>query len=163
MRLLLLILACSTTCPLLRAADLDITAAGDDNAIATQQLARFAEEIGFEVSKSKVSEEYFFLKEDDLKLQLSVKASEAGIDRIIAHVVFQGKPAYVDSPEMQKLMAKINAKYNTCSIYINSRGGIEFQFGLPFDNRISPKLFRLWCSHCIKSVTLILKEEKELR
>ena len=145
------------------AADLDISNAGDSNLEGTKQLFRFAEDIGCDVSRPKSDSDFFRLTQGTFKLLIDVKASSVGVDRAIAQVVFTGKKEYANSPEMDRLIAKLNRKYNTCSVSIDSDGDITFQFVLAFDNRISPKLFRLWCEHVSLCTKTIISQEPELR
>jgi len=145
------------------AAELDISSAGNSNMEGTKQLFRFAEDIGCDVYRPKNDSEFFRLTQGDYKILISVKASATGVDRAVAHVVFSGKKEYANSIEMDRLLAKLNRTYNTCCISVDSDGDITFQFVLAFDNRISPKLFRIWCEHVSQCVEAIISEEPELR
>ncbi len=148
---------------LANAADLDISSAGQSNAEATKLLYRFAEDIGSDVSRPKPDGEFFALNQDGVKMLIDVKAASSGVDRAVARIFFTGKKEHANSVDMHKLLAKLNRTYNTCTISIDSDGDVCFLFVLSFDNRVSPKLFRLWCEHVSQCTQTIISNEPELR
>jgi hypothetical protein len=145
------------------AVDLDIADAGGNDLEGTKRLFRFAEDLGFNVSRRNSESEYFGLSQGGMKVLVGVKCSESNIDRVVAKVTFTGKKQYVNNPELEKLVAKLNRSYNTCSFSLDGDGDISFKFVLPFDNRLSPRLFRLWCEHIADCTSAIIAKETELK
>jgi|GEM_PF-4154799 len=142
-------------------AELDITKAGDSNSEATKQLFRLAEDIGCSVEK--LGDDSFKLNQGGLILAVSVMAMESSVDRIDVHIVFRANKLNIKSEKFAFLVNRINSQYSACTVYYDETGGsLTMRWSMPFDNKLSAKVFRQWIDHVVVGTKYILDKEPEL-
>ena len=96
-------------------------------------------------------------------MHVSIKSFESGLDRITAHVFFNGKKENTYSDKFAAVVNRINWKYSNCTVaYDEKNGGIVFRWHLYFDNKLSPKAFKQWIDLVIFGTDFILDKEPEL-
>jgi hypothetical protein len=124
----------------------DLVVAGMDNDVdASVLLHDWASGIGYSASLSETKKSVFI--KDDLNYALMMKVSSSGVDRIVIYNTYEGKPSNVNSQELLAIVRNINLERNVCSAYIDKRGDLVLRYVLSFDDRISPKLFRIQLEH----------------
>lgn len=124
----------------------DLIVAGMDNDVdASVLLHEWASGIGYSASLSTTKKAVFI--KDDLNYALMMKVSSSGVDRIVIYNTYAGKPSNVNSQELLAIVRNINLERNVCSAYIDKQGDLVLRYVLSFDDRISPKLFRIQLEH----------------
>lgn len=136
------------------AADLDLAGINDDVA-ASVIVSRWLNDVGY-TTKLSSGEKQFFL--EDGKLDIAPRVSTTGIDRLVVYKMFRGKPANVNSEVLRDIVREINNRFNVCSVYVDSDGDLQLRFVIMFDDKMSPKLFRLSQEHIKSAVSTIISE-----
>lgn len=127
-----------------RAADLDLAGLGDDAAAAVI-VSRWLSDIGY-AAKLPAGEKQISI-DDDSKFDVIPKVTVSGVDRLIFYKLFKGKPSNARSAELKEIVSEINNRYNVCSAYVDADGDLQMRFIIVFDDKITPKLFRLSMAH----------------
>ena len=141
--------------------ELDITKASDSNSEATKQLFRMAEDIGCTVEK--YDNDSFKLNQGGLVLLVSVMAMESNLDRLDVHVFFRGNKLNIKSEKFAFLVNRINSKYSACTVtYDETDGSFIIRWAMPFDNKLSAKVFRQWIDSVVSGTKYVLDKEPEL-
>jgi len=138
----------------LSAADLDVGGMNDDVA-ATVILNRWLSDIGY-TTKLQSGEKQLFIEEG--KMDILPRVSTTGVDRLIVYKLFRGKPSNANSLALKEIVREINNRFNVCSSYVDDDGDLHLRFVIMFDDKMTPKLFRLSLDHIKNAVTTIITE-----
>lgn len=139
----------------LRGADLDLSGLETpaDRLPAVRRLFNWVQSMGYDVKLSTDGEE-IFLK--DYKLVVSPFASTSRPDTLLVFNTYVGYPENVGNAKLEAEIAAINQEQASVHVMMKSNGGIMFVSELPFDDSLSPKLFRMYMEFCNKQAQYIL-------
>ncbi len=137
-----------------RAADLDLSGTNDDVA-ASVIVSRWLNDVGY-TTKLPSGQKQFLL--EDGKLDIAPRVSTSGVDRLVVYKVFRGKHDNVNSEVLKEIVREINNRFNVCSVYVDRDGDLQMRFVIMFDDKMSPKLFRLSHEHIKSAVSTIISE-----
>lgn len=156
---IVLVAACSASA---RAADLDVSDL-NDNDVGNKLLYRFAEDNGYQVKKAESGPNpaIVILTHNGSTIFIQTKLIKDGVDRLVAFVYFKGKQANVNSGVAALAIAKLSRSFNCCSFSIDGDGDIMLTYTLPFDNRLSARLFKMWCDHVVTTSNIIFDDQKD--
>ncbi len=136
------------------AADLDLAGINDDVA-ASVILSRWLNDIGYS-NKLTTGEKQLFI--EDGKFDILPRVSVSGVDRLVVYKLFRGKPSNANSDTLKEIVREINTRFNVCSAYVDNDGDLQLRFVIMFDDKMSPKLFRLSQEHFKSAVSTIITE-----
>ena len=137
------------------AADLDLTGVNDDVA-SSVIVSRWLSDLGY--SPELETGEKILSIQLDGKYLVAPKISKSGVDRLIVYKYYKGKPSNARSEVLKEIVREINNKYNVCSAYVDDDGDLNLRFLIYFDDKLTPKLFRLSLDHVKSATSQIISE-----
>jgi hypothetical protein len=137
------------------AADLDLTGINDDVA-ASVIIKSWLSDLGY--SPELVPGEKQLSIQLDGRYVVAPKISKSGVDRLIVYKYFKGKPSNARSEVLKEIVREINNRYNVCSAYVDDDGDLNLRFLIYFDDKLTPKLFRLSLDHVKSASSQIISE-----
>lgn len=138
--------------------DLDISGLEDDVAVAGR-MAAWCRQIGVQARLGEKPAKALYLTEE--KLTVAPKSTLGSVDRLVIYNFYEGKPGNRENAALRLLVAKVNAQYNVCSLFVDADGDLCFQYNLSFDDRLSAQLFRRQIRHVNETTAEILRRHEE--
>lgn len=137
------------------AADLDLTGINDDVA-ASVIVKGWLSDLGYS-PQLEPGEKVLSIQLDG-KYVVAPKISKSGVDRLIVYKYFKGKPSNARSEVLKEIVREINNRYNVCSAYVDDDGDLNLRYLIYFDDKLTPKLFRLSLDHIKSATSQIISE-----
>ena len=155
---LLLLVVSLRADPAPAAPDLDVSGLEDDS-VAAARIVAWCRQLGIEARLGEKSGKSLALTAE--KLSVAPKVTLDSVDRLVIYNFYEGRPGNRENAALRLLVAKVNAQYNVCSLFVDAEGDLCFQYNLSFDDRLSARLFRRQLLHANETAREILRRHEE--